>query len=246
MALTRTDYLNLDRHIRYHRARIEAGQLRVAVSTDMADFVRTRIALSGSIDPANGAYAHPAYDPDYSIFPPGGAFWLSVANAEGAMVACAATRRFDNASLADLFLSRQIWYSREPILEGMEPIELDWPDDMPEIEGTLAVHGGLIVDPSLRGQKIGIHLIRLTRALSLRTWRQDWNFGLVRDALKDGDVPGRLYGYPHTVCAFSIRPPWAIEGDGKPGPTHDREWLNYISRAEMLAEYASAPDTLLT
>src|SRR5690606_10393939 len=61
MALTRQDYLNLDRHIRYHRSRIEAGQLRVGLSTDMTAFVHTRVALSGTVDPANGGYAHPAY-----------------------------------------------------------------------------------------------------------------------------------------------------------------------------------------
>jgi len=222
------DYSNINRHIRYHRSRIESRQLRLAASDDMDAFVRARSRFPG--------YIHPAFDPAQSALPAGSAFWVSVETASGEIVACAATRKFDNARLLDLFMSRQVWQSRCAVIDDMDPLDIDWPDEALGVRGTLAIHGSLIVRNDYRKGGLGTHLIRLVRAASLRAWRQDWNFGLVRAELEATAFQACRYGYPFTCRAYEAQPDW--------GPRHDVEYLNLISQSEMLAEYAKEPENL--
>lgn len=222
------DHANINNHIRYHRRRIEGRQLRVRASDDMKSFVRARSQFPG--------YIHPAFDPDMAALPEGSAFWVSVETPAGEVVACAATRKFDNARLLDLFMSRQVWYSKCAVIDDMDPLEIDWPQEALAVEGTLAIHGSLIVRDDFRKGGLGTHLIRMVRAASLRSWRQDWNFGLVRAELEATAFQARRYGYPFTCRAFERRPDW--------GPKHDVEFLNLISQRDMLAEYAKDPENL--
>ncbi len=228
MALSVQDYSNINAHIRHHRVALENRQLRVDSSDDMAAFIDVRSNFPG--------YIHPAYDPERSVLPPGHAFWLSVREHTGEVVACAATRRFDNARLLDLFMSREIWFSKSTVIDDMDPLEIAWPEQAMAVEGRLAIHGSLIVDSSQKKKGIGTHLIRLVRAASLRRWRQDWNFGLVRAELDKTSFQKRRYGYPFTCKAFERKPDW--------GPEHKVEYLNLISQTKMLAEYSADPSNL--
>lgn len=228
MVLTIEDYRNINRHVQFHREALEQRQLKVSTSDDMSDFVEVRGGFPG--------YIHPAFHPDRSYLPPGTAFWVSCSNAQGQPVAIAATRKFENERLLDLFASRQIWFTKGTLIDDMEPLLVDWPEYAEKVAGRLAVHGSLVVDERYGRQGIGTHLIRLVRAASLFRWRQDWNFGLVTEKLEERAFQKRRYGYPFTCKAFEEKPSW--------GPRHDAEYLNLIRQTEMLAEYSSDPTNL--
>jgi hypothetical protein len=155
------------------------------------------------------------------------------------MVSCAATRKYDQASLPDLFMSRRVWHSERPSIDDQEPVEIDWPEQYLNAQGTLAIHGGLVTHPKFGERGIGTHLIRLVRAASLRAWMQDYNFGFIRSDIEKRGFQKRRYGYPWTCKAFVERP-----DDGLPGPRYDVEYLNLITQEQMLAEYAMSPENL--
>lgn len=228
MTMTFADFANIDRHIQHHLAMIRRHQLKVASSTDMSAFVETRREFPG--------YVHDAYNPRKSVWPAGGAFWLAVTDSQNGLVACVATRRWDDARVRELLLARQIWYSAGPILDQLPPFE--FAENIPDIGGRIAMHGGLYCREDQRGRKLGINLVLAIRWLSLRWWVQDYNIGLIADGLKKARIQKNLYRYPHTATVFEgSRPSWSGSG------AHNREYLNWISRSEMLRQASDAVPT---
>lgn len=219
--MTSKDFANIDRHIDHHLTKIREHQLQISSSTDMSAFVELRGQFSG--------YVHDAYNPEKSVWPSGGAFWLAASDTDGTTVACVATRRWDNAHLRELLLGRQIWYRAGPILDRLPPFPFK--DKIPDLSGRIAMHGGLYCREDQRGRKLGINLLLGIRWLSLRWWGQDYNIGLISDSLKAASIQKTLYRYTNTATVFEGgRPSWSGCG------THDTEHLNWISKDDMLRQ----------
>lgn len=230
MALDVKDFENINRHINFHRTRLEAASLTVRQSQDMRRFVDLRREKGGIV--------HSMFDPDRSNHGHDGAFWLEARDRRGQSVGLIATRLYTRGNMRQLLQSRQIWMDAAPVLDDMPPFP--FADDIPALEGRIAVTGGLFVDSAWRGVRLGLHMVRLLRAVSLRFWFQDWNCGLINDSINSGKVQKWGYGYPNTATIFDgaeNRPSW--------GPYHDREHLNWMSQADMLAEFERDPAELL-
>ncbi len=227
--LTPADLAAIDRHVTHYRLWFAERDLRAVRSSDLRTFTQRRLQLGWR----ENDYVNPAFHPRTSIVPPGTGFWLAIATNDGTEIACVATRYFDDASLTGLFRTRRIWDQARAARERPAPVETDWAPIADEAVGRLATHGGLTVDRAWTGRGIGTRLVRLIRAMSLREWGQDWNFGSVADALFERSFQIRRYGYRRTFDSFTVKPDW--------GPRHDREYISLISRTEMIEEYAGDP-----
>jgi GNAT superfamily N-acetyltransferase len=156
------------------------------------------------------------------------AFWIEITKEEKS-VACIAAHLYSNERLLDLIMSRRLWRNR-PGIDAAPPIPVESIRVLSMIEGDLTIHSGMFVDPHYRGLGLSTALMHLIRASSFRAWHEDWQFGLLTTETNSKNIHRRKFGYPHqTLCIHGFSP-W--------GPRHDMEYLTYVSKQEILAEYS--------
>lgn len=215
-----SDYHAINEIIRVHRDNVESWGLSISASSDMPAFARVRNAFGG--------YVHPTVDPDLNHLNSDNAFWIEIRDRDRP-VACIATRLYRQERLLNLILSRRLWRNA-PGIEEAPPIPVESVRALSMIEGDITVQSGMFIDPACRGKGLSTALMHLVRAASFRAWEEDWQFGLLTKETHEKNIHGPKFGYPHqTLC---------INGPCSWGPRHAVEYLTYVSKQEILAEYS--------
>jgi GNAT superfamily N-acetyltransferase len=143
-----------------------------------------------------------------------------------------AARVFATDDYLELKRSTRLWY--DPPLPGQTRLEIVVPAETPTIFGTVGHEGGLWVHPEYRKRGLSVILPHLIRAFCLRQWDVDWQTGLTLREIGECGIAKWAYGMPHVVPCF--------EGFSPLRPIHDRLFIAYMDRRELLA--GLSPDTV--
>jgi hypothetical protein len=202
---------------------VELGGLgyRAALQTDFAAFSALRRKLR------NGEAEAALFDVHASAITPKKGFWMSLANAEGRIVALQAFRA-DHAepSLADWALGWILGvYLKRSELIVPERIEPPANSVAKRFSGTVVYHGELWLEREFRGQNLMEPFARLGVLLSYIRWQPVAIWALNSE---DMALQGKMtrMGYAHQERGF-LR--WSF----LPGSADSSEWLSIADRSAV-------------
>lgn len=204
--------------IDFSLAWLEDRNYSLTVDVDMAAWAR-KMGDAPSI-----ALVNPTFDPRWSPVTPENSFWLDL-RVGWQTVAMMASRFFVTDDYMGLKRSRKLWY--DPPRPGDGELAVTPPPDLPLISGRVGHEGGLWVHPEHRKRGLSVILPHLNRALAFRQWNLDWQTGLALRGVGQSGIVTWAYGVPHVVPCYEGRSPL--------NDKHDRLFLAYMNRAELLA-----------
>lgn len=215
---------SLNARLQAHKRAVEALGLEVAAGNDPAGFAAERASFPG--------YVHPALDPAAgALMSPREFAWIRV-SACGTTFAVIAARLYEGR-LIDLLDDRAIWAHDAPSLDDIEPIEVT-SLTAHRISGRISLQGGMIIDAAAQGLGLATRLMWMIRLMTLRTWQEDWQVGLLTEETHAKGIHIPKFGYDGAELLF--------DGPVARGPVHDREVLVYAEGARALA--ALSPPTV--
>lgn len=209
----------LQRYVDKARAELDAHGLTVTVEEDFRLWV-DEMGRAPAI-----ASISTTFDPRYSSIDHRNGFWLAFREDTGRLAACICSKLFRNTNAIDLIRSQHLFFDRLPRLD-FRPAEVALDLDAPLIMGDLAYIGGLWIHPEYRGKKLSRTVPHIHKALALRHFDPDWQFGLIRN------TPGRValaqegYGVDGSFAC--------IDGYFPPQGREARYRISYSSRHQVV------------
>ncbi len=174
---------------------------------------------------------NPAYDPEFCDLHPGNSFWLSLSDTNGETVATLAHKYLVSENYLAAFVGNRMWWGRHPKLESTTEWSPELLGSNLLISGRIGHHGGLWIYPNWRKHGLAGRIMRTCRAVALPHFELDWMVGTVFQNLYEKQYPTRIYGYVGTLKVVS--------GYFEETQTKETVYLEYISRAEMLRQFAT-------
>ena len=168
---------------------------------------------------------NPTFDPSFSDLSPGDAFWISISDTSGSVVACIADRLIQTENFMAEIESGRLWYN-SPSPEQRVELTTEASDLL--YPGMVGHAGGLWVHPKARGIGLSWLLPRLCRALSIMNWNVDRHCGMVFGDLYASGMTAQSYGFPESARCIN----------GWFPPTHSEQlvYVVHISREQLLSQ----------
>jgi hypothetical protein len=217
----------INRRIQFHRQACEGLGLAVTIHRDPEGFAAERATFPG--------YVHPSLDPAAGAVIGSADFtWIRLA-AQGVTFGVIAARRYEGR-LDDLIHARRLWGRDVPTLEDIDPVNIV-SLQAHRISGTLSLQGGMILDEATRGFRLSVHLMWMIRMVTLRTWQEDWQVGLITEETHAKDLHRPKFGYHGAEILF--------DGEMTHGARHSREVLVYADARKVASELAPESTNLV-
>ena len=195
----------------------------IRIHEDASTLVKVNSYLQESWGPLG-----PMFDPDQSDISPQTAFWISVQNEEGNLVAAYATRFYQigAAGLADELRSLRVHYANPGphIANGVQCLVEDEAAAAAElIVGRVSYGGAVWVTPQYRAAGLPYLLTRIGRHIAITQWDTEYAFTLLRADLASKGILIK-YGVKHQ-CP-TVRFINSYRGDFKTSLVWmDRAWM---------------------
>ena len=176
----------------------EAIGVTIRIHDDMASIILANAQYPGG---PWGLIA-PAFDPGESKLEPGKAFWVSVHNSAGTIVACTCARLMEpQGSIYDELTSLRLFYANpQPYLAAGATCTPKGAAEIAtgKVKGRIIYSGAQWTHPTYRSRGIVHILTRVTRLLGLTRWDVDFVTGVTRvDLLAAGQLAA--YGFVNSV-----------------------------------------------
>jgi len=137
-----------------------------------------------------GHWVNPCFDPSKSDVDETNSLSIVIERtASGTFVAGNTLRVWRTSSFLDVIESGEIYYAKRA--PEHRPLPLIRPADYPDLSGLIGYSGGTVVDPALRGARVGLMTTRMARLLAEVSFRVDHHTGLCfYPPQYDGPMPG--------------------------------------------------------